>query len=86
MSRLKLEIVTPEQPIVVAEVDEVIIPGANGEFGVLPEHTTFLTQLGEGALTYRQGTGHKKLTISGGFCEVRQNHVTVLADVAKALQ
>ena len=83
MSRLKLEIVTPENPVVSEEVDEVAIPGIEGEFGVLPGHTTFLTRLGEGPLTYRQGSQPATLRIAGGCCEVREDRVTVLADRAQ---
>lgn len=78
--KIHLDIVTPERPIASEEVDEVTIPGIEGEFGVLPQHTTFLTQLGQGPLTYKKGPELKTLQISGGFCEVRQDQVTVLAD------
>ena len=82
--KLRLEIVTPEKPVSSEEVDEVTIPGLEGEFGVFPEHTTFLTQLGEGVLAYRRGNQTTTLQITGGFCEVRENRVTVLADLIKS--
>lgn len=80
---MKLTIVTPEKPVASEEVDEVTVPGINGEFGVLPEHTTFLTTLGEGTVTYRIGSQTKSCQIKGGFCEVRSNEVSVLADSAE---
>ncbi|MBI4374030.1 MAG: ATP synthase F1 subunit epsilon [Deltaproteobacteria bacterium] len=83
MSKLKLTIVTPEKPIASEEVDEVTIPGIRGEFGVLPEHTTFLTGLDQGTLTYKKQGSSKSFQISGGFCEVRENQVTVFADSAE---
>ncbi len=79
---MKLSIVTPEKPVASEEVDEVTVPGALGEFGVLPGHTTFLTQMGEGTLTYKKGGQSCTLQISGGFCEVREDVVTLLADQA----
>jgi len=80
--KLQLNIVTPEKPVASEEVEEVTVPGINGEFGVLPQHTTFLTRLGEGPLTYRTGGKETTLRVSGGFCEVCEDRVTVLADQA----
>ncbi|MBI2067152.1 MAG: ATP synthase F1 subunit epsilon [Deltaproteobacteria bacterium] len=82
MSKLRLIIVTPEKPIASEEVDEVVLPGIEGQFGVLPEHTTLLSELGNGALTFKKGNQSQTVQIFGGFCEVRQNQVTVLADQA----
>ena len=80
--KLKLSIVTPDKPFISEEVDEVTIPGLEGEFGVFPEHTTLLAQLGDGPLTFRNGTQSKTLRVTGGFCEIRENRVTVLAEQA----
>lgn len=74
---------TPEKPVVSEEVDEVIVPGIEGEFGLLPEHTPFLSSLGTGTLTFKKGASSQSLQVSGGFCEVLQNSVTVLADQAE---
>lgn len=84
--KIHLEIVTPDHPVASEEVDEVTLPGLEGEFGVLPQHTTFLTRLGNGPLSYRQGSQSKTIQIAGGFCEVRDDQVTVLADSAAAPQ
>lgn len=80
--KIHLEIVTPEKPILKEEVDEVVVPGGLGEFGVLPGHTTFLTELGKGRLTYIKQGQSQSIELSGGFAEVRQDHLTVLADSA----
>src|SRR5688572_12093470 len=71
--------------LVVAElVDEVVAPGIEGYFGVLPGHAPFLTTLGIGVLTYRQGRDERHLAIAGGFAEVRNDKVIILADTAEA--
>src|SRR5688572_30312091 len=71
--------------LVVAElVDEVVAPGIEGYFGVLPGHAPFLTTLGIGELTYRIGREERHLAIAGGFAEVRNDKVIILADTAEA--
>jgi F-type H+-transporting ATPase subunit epsilon len=81
--RLRLEVVTPRSRILECEADEVRLPGALGELGVLPGHTPLLTSLGTGRLLWidRQGVG--RLAVQGGFAEVLPNAVTVLATVAE---
>jgi len=65
------------------EVDEVTAPGALGEFGVLPDHTAFLSLLQIGELTYKQGPVRRRLAISGGYAEVLDNVMTVLTETAE---
>jgi F-type H+-transporting ATPase subunit epsilon len=79
----RLRIVTPERLLLDEEVEEVIAPGAAGEFGVLPDHITFLTTLAPGRLVYRMGTQRHVLAIFGGYAEVVDNVMTVLADGAE---
>lgn len=79
---LLLRIVTPRAPLLETEVLEVSGPGTVGEFGVLPDHVTFLTSLEPGVLRYRTTGGEGAVAILGGFAEVRNNTVTVLADDA----
>ena len=81
--RLSLEIATPMRLVVAETVDEVVVPGIEGYFGVLPGHAPFLTTLGIGQLTYRQGRDERHLAVSGGFAEVRNDKVIVLADTAE---
>ena len=65
------------------EVDEVTAPGALGEFGVLPNHISFLTLLEIGEMSYKQGAERKHLVVSGGYAEVLDNVMTVLANAAE---
>jgi F-type H+-transporting ATPase subunit epsilon len=82
-SKIKLELVTPELLLVSEEVDEVITPGYEGEFGVLPEHTQYLAILSAGVLRYRKGDDVRKVAVGGGFAEVTPDRVIVLADFAE---
>ena len=78
-----LEVVTPEGFLLQEEVDEVIAPGEDGYFGVRPGHTPFLTTLGMGEITYRQGTVNHHLTCFWGFCEVLPDRVNILAELGE---
>ena len=82
--KIILEVVTPERFVLREEVDEVLAPGSEGDFGVLPGHCEFLTTLRPGELSYRMGEQAQTLSIQGGFAEVRANRVIVLADSAKS--
>jgi F-type H+-transporting ATPase subunit epsilon len=81
--RLTLEITTPMRMVVSEEVDEVVAPGSEGYFGVLPGHAPFLTTLGIGMVTYRIGREEHHLAVAGGFAEVRNDKVIILADSAE---
>ena len=81
--RLTLEIATPTRQLVAETVDEVVAPGTEGYFGVLPGHAPFLTTLGVGEVTYRIGREEHHLAVAGGFAEVRNDKVIVLADAAE---
>ena len=80
---LAVEIVTPSRILVQAQVDELNVPSELGYLGILPGHTALLTNLGQGELMYRQGEQRRYLTIFGGYMEVHDDHVTVLADIAE---
>jgi F-type H+-transporting ATPase subunit epsilon len=80
---LVLEIATPTRSVVAETVDEIVIPGSQGYFGVLPGHAAFLTTLGIGELTYRVGRDEYYLAVAKGFAEVRNDKVIVLADTAE---
>jgi len=80
---LDLEVVTPERELVHEHVDEVQIPGKDGYLGVLPGHAALLGELGNGVLTYRADGHHRQITVRGGFLEVIDDHVRVLADAAE---
>src|SRR5438552_3733384 len=79
---LRLQIVTPSRLLLDEEVQEVTAPGTVGEFGVLPDHITFLTSLEIGMLSYRSARAVHRLAVRGGFAEVVNNVMTVLADDA----
>jgi len=81
--RLTLEVATPQRLVVADAADEVVVPGVEGYFGVLPGHAPFLTTLGIGELSYRRGQEEFHLAVAGGFCEVRDDKVIVLADTAE---
>jgi F-type H+-transporting ATPase subunit epsilon len=82
-TKIVLEVVTPEGFLMKEEVDEVIAPGEDGYFGVRPGHTPFLTTLGMGEITYRQGTVNHHLTCFWGFCEVLPDKVNILAELGE---
>ncbi|HKB25602.1 MAG TPA: F0F1 ATP synthase subunit epsilon [Methylomirabilota bacterium] len=81
--RITLEIATPIRLVVSETVDEVVAPGVEGYFGVLPGHAPFLTTLGIGEVSYRTGRDTHYLALAGGFAEVRNDKVIVLADTAE---
>ena len=80
---LTLDIVTPYGHIFTEEVDEVLAPGSEGEFGVLPEHAPFLTTLKIGILTYKKGSETWHFFMNWGYAEVGPDKVTILADSAE---
>ena len=80
---LQLHIVSAERSLINETVDEVVIPGAGGYFGVLPGHTPLLALLGTGELWYRQAQDKVYLSIAFGFAEVQPDRVTILAQIAE---
>ena len=81
--KIQLEVVTPERRVLAEPVDMVTVPGLDGELGVLPGHTPLISQLKTGVLTYVQDGKSAQLHVSGGFVEVRDDKVAVLADLAE---
>jgi F-type H+-transporting ATPase subunit epsilon len=81
--RLRLEVATPTRLVVSGEADEVVIPGVEGSFGVLPGHAALLSLVGTGEVMYRAGREEHYFAVSGGFAEVGAGHVTVLAEAAE---
>jgi F-type H+-transporting ATPase subunit epsilon len=82
-TKLSLEIVTPDRSLVREEVDEVVLPGSEGYFGVLPGHAPLLSTLMVGELWYRAGREKRHLFVAGGFVEVLPDRVTVLAQIGE---
>jgi F-type H+-transporting ATPase subunit epsilon len=81
--QLDLEIATPERELVHQQVSDVQLPGKDGYLGILPGHAALLGQLGAGALSYTAGGQAHYLAVDGGFVEVLEDHVRVLADSAE---
>jgi F-type H+-transporting ATPase subunit epsilon len=83
MATLQLEIVTPDRLVLSEEVEYVGAPGYEGEFGILPNHIPFLTALQVGNLYYKDGGKTFYVFVAGGFAEVSNNKVTIMAEVAE---
>jgi len=81
--KILLEVVTPEKLLLSQQVDEVIAPGSEGEFGVLPGHCHFLSTLRIGELRYRIGNDTNRVAVLWGFTEVTPQKVTVMAEIAE---
>jgi F-type H+-transporting ATPase subunit epsilon len=81
---LTLEIVTPERRVLSVAADEVRAPGAQGGFGVRENHEPFMTALEPGQLTYVEGGREHHYAVGGGFFQVAENRVIVLADTAES--
>ena len=79
----QLRIVAPTRQLLDEEVNEVTAPGTAGEFGVLPQHTTFLSSLEIGTLSFRSDKTTRRIAIRGGFAEVSNDVMTVLAEAAQ---
>jgi F-type H+-transporting ATPase subunit epsilon len=77
---ITLTVVSRDRKLVEAQVDEVVLPGVDGELGVLPGHTPMLASLKIGPLRYRTGATVERLVISWGFAEVLPDRVIVLAE------
>lgn len=81
--KILFEIVTPERLTFSDEVDEVAIPGVQGEFGVLPGHVPFFSNLQVGEVVAKKDGTLTHFAVSGGFAEVHEDHVIVLAETAE---
>ena len=86
MAPLHFELVSPEKLVFSGEVDQVDVPGAEGDFGVLAGHAPFVSTLRPGILTVYGPGGAQKIVVLGGFAEVSAEGLTVLADVAEAAE
>jgi F-type H+-transporting ATPase subunit epsilon len=80
---MQIAVVTGEREIYRGEAEEVVAPGVEGELGILPHHAALLTALKAGEMRIKLGGAEDDLFVSGGFMEVYNNTVTVLADAAE---
>lgn len=86
MATLPFELVSPERLVFSGAVTEVIVPGAEGEFGVLAGHAPFIGMLKPGILTIKADGGARRYFVRGGFAEVHPAGLTILAEEAKPLE
>jgi|ERR1700730_10612548 F-type H+-transporting ATPase subunit epsilon len=82
MAKLKLEIVTPENKVFSDDVDMVVLPGVEGQLGILPMHVPLMTQLLPGELRIVQAGKEREFVVGNGFVEVSQTEVSILTDMA----
>ena len=80
---LNLRVLAPDQSVFEGDVDEVILPSATGQLGVLTGHVSLLTALDSGVLRLRKGSDWLSIALMGGFAEVEANEVTVLVNGAE---
>ena len=78
----KFELVSPERILVSEDVDQVVLPGAEGDFAVLTGHAPFVSTLRPGVLDVTAPAGRKRILVKGGFAEVSPTSLTVLAETA----
>ena len=81
--QLKLEVVTPERRVLSEQVNSVTVPGRSGEMQILPGHAALISELKTGVLAYSQDGAAHQLHVSGGFVEVSDDRVSVLAEIAE---
>ena len=85
MATFHFDLVSPEKLAFSGEVDQVDIPGVEGDFGVLAGHAPVVAAIRPGILTVTTGGSHEKIIVLGGLAEVSEKGLTVLADVATSL-
>ena len=83
MATMKLEIITAEQVVYSDDVEALVAPGTEGELGILPHHAALMTMLQPGELMVRKDGDETFLAVTGGFLEVMENRVSILADAAE---
>ena len=81
--QLQLEVVTPERRVLAEAVNSVTVPGRGGEMQILPGHASLISELRTGVLSYTENGSSSQLHVSGGFVEVNDDRVAVLAEVAE---
>ena len=82
MAKLHFSLVAPERELFSGDVDQVVAPGTEGQFGVLAGHAPFMTTLTEGEVTVLDGGSRRVFTIRGGFADVTPDGLTILAEHA----
>jgi F-type H+-transporting ATPase subunit epsilon len=80
---IRVDIVTAERLVFSEDADIVMVPGVDGEMGILPHHEPIMTMIKPGEILVRKGSEEHSLAVSGGFLEVTPDHITILADAAE---
>lgn len=78
--QFRLQVFTQEKKVVDENVTSVVLPGEDGYFGLLADHSPLIASLGQGTVTIRTDNNERQVQIGGGFCEVSNNTATILAD------
>ncbi len=86
MATLHFELVSPEKLAFSGEVDQVDVPGVDGDFGVMAGHAPMVASVRPGILTVTAGGKHEKIVVLGGLAEVSDKGLTVLAETAMSVQ
>ena len=85
--KVNFELVSPEMLLLSQDVDMVVIPGAEGDFGVLAEHAPVISTVRSGTITvFDDGVASARIFVAGGFAEVTAERCTVLAEIAEPLE
>ena len=82
MAKIRLQIITPQKPVLDKEVDFVVLPASKGELGILPGHTEYIATLKYGVLRYKVGEETETFAVLGGIAEIQHNNVSVFAEGA----
>jgi F-type H+-transporting ATPase subunit epsilon len=82
VAKLHFSLVAPERELYAGDVDQVVAPGSEGQFGVLAGHAPFMTTLKEGEVLVLDGSARRVFTIQGGFADVTSSGLTILAEHA----
>jgi len=83
MATIRLEIITAERQVLADDVNVVVIPGIEGELGILPHHAPLMTMIKPGELLIRKDGEETYMSVSGGFLEIRPGKIIILADACE---
>jgi F-type H+-transporting ATPase subunit epsilon len=83
MAAIAVDILTPERRVLQTQADSVVVPAMDGELGILAYHTPLVAQLKPGEIRLHAGNDIQHFAVSGGFVEVQNNHVIVMAETAE---
>ena len=83
---MRVRIISPEQAVFEGPAESVVAPAFDGEVGILPRHAPFMTLLGDGTLKVRDESGERRFRVKGGFLQVHDDSVSVVAEQAESLE